>query len=203
MRYLTEYLAIRKQQKDILAAQWTPSGWQKETAYPYNTLVKPTTDNGSYYRCIIAGNSGATEPVWPTTFWAEKTDGTIRWRQENPVFILDSEPVDFSYPCVIVGDIGIVSEIQMALGNVPANQLRTDVGILTYQKKGKTFQQNRMECFDVLRQVQNIVRSYPNLDNLPGILSATSGVYTIDNETLPVIYRVNLLWLSKTLSRGG
>lgn len=202
--YITEYQTLREKQKTLLTTGFTPATWVKETPYPYNSLVKPTvtTTNKNYYRCILAGTSAATEPAWPTTFWGEKTDGTAKWRQENPVYILDAEPVGYSYPCVIVGDIGSVDEIQMAMGNVPANELRTAISVLAYQK-GKTWQQTRLESFDVLRQVQNIIRSYPNLSAMANVISAKSGIYTIDNDTVPVIYRLNLLWFIKTYSRGG
>lgn len=200
--YVTEYQAIRTQQKLLLTQSFTPTTWVKNTAYSYNALVKPTvtTTNKNYYRCTVAGTSGATEPTWPTTHWTTVADNGVTWRHENPVYVLDSEPLDYSYPCVVVGDIGIVSEIQMALGNVPAPELRTDLGILAYQK-GKSWMQTRLESFDVLKQVQHVIRNYPNLNGFAYIINARSGIYTIDNETLPVIYRLNLLWLAKTFSR--
>lgn len=204
MNYITEYQMLRQTQKDLLTTGFTADTWQEKTPYTYNSLVKPIKPgtNKSVYRCIVAGTSGDTEPIWPTTFWGEKTDGTAKWRQENPVYILDAEPVGYSYPCVVVGDIGSVNEIQMALGNVPSNELHTAISILAYQKN-KTWQQTRLESFDVLRQVQNIIRSYPNLNHTANVVSAKSGIYTIDNDTLPVIYRLNLLWFIKTYSRGG
>jgi Pectate lyase superfamily protein len=39
----------------------------------------PTVRNGYHFRCIKAGNSGDTEPVWPTTIGEEVTDGTVTW----------------------------------------------------------------------------------------------------------------------------
>ena len=38
--------------------------WSANTAYSLNTVVIPISRNGRSYRCINAGTSGATEPVW-------------------------------------------------------------------------------------------------------------------------------------------
>jgi hypothetical protein len=39
---------------------WTPA-----TPYTYGKIVQPTVRNGHQYRCIVAGTSLDTEPVWP------------------------------------------------------------------------------------------------------------------------------------------
>lgn len=38
------------------------STWTASTAYYYGDIIQPTVRNGRYYKCIIAGTSGATEP---------------------------------------------------------------------------------------------------------------------------------------------
>jgi len=194
----TEYLQIREEAKNILIEHFTPSVWQANTSYSPNALIRPTNPNGSYYRCIIAGTSGETEPDWKTDFWCEIQDGTITWRSEAPVYILDYEEQG-KYPAIIVKNIHPISEIQIALGNKPASDLRLDLSIISYIK-GKNFDKMRKEAYDVLKQTQKIIREHPNLDNFPGILSCKSGIFTIEEEVLPCFFQLNLIWYIETLT---
>ena len=196
--FLTDYTALREKYKTLLSSAFTPSLWKAEQEYSRNSLVKPTKSNGSYYRCIRSGTSGAEEPKWTTTFWSEITDGTVKWRQEEPIFILDTEPVDFSYPCIVVGDIFPISEIQRAIGNQPASELMAYLLMITYQMDNKTYQQTRLEAYDILGQVQNVIRSYPTLNSFSGVLRSTGGLYTLP-ETLPVFFRIQQSWITRLL----
>lgn len=200
--YLTDYQGIRERQKEILINGFTPSTWQANTEYSLNTLIKPTSDNGHYYRCIQSGISGDSEPVWTTGFWDEIEDNTVIWREEEPVNILDYYPVDYSYPCIIVGDISIVSEIQIALGNQPASDLSTSLTIITYLKN-KTMLEKRKQAFDILGQVQNIMRENRNLNGLNGVLRSVAGVYIINTDVRKVFYEITINWLTKILSKQG
>jgi phage-related protein len=58
-----------------------PVRWNSNTAYAVGVVVRAYTDNGGgfYYRCVVAGTSGAVEPFWPTTINNEVQDGTITW----------------------------------------------------------------------------------------------------------------------------
>ncbi len=68
-----------------------PPSWQASTAYTatedgdrlVGSRVKPTTANGWWYRCTVAGTSGASEPAWPITEGATVTDGTVTWKAER------------------------------------------------------------------------------------------------------------------------
>ncbi len=51
-----------------------------ESPYILGDTVRPGTDNGFVYECVIAGDSGSTEPGWLTTQDAEFTDGTVTWK---------------------------------------------------------------------------------------------------------------------------
>lgn len=53
--------------------------WQPNTQYSLYQYVVPTTDNDRMYRCIGDGQSGASEPTWPTTIGAEFVDGSVSW----------------------------------------------------------------------------------------------------------------------------
>ncbi len=196
--YTTEYMQIREKQKGLIAKAFTPTLWKKETSYSTNDIVKPTKDNGHYYRCISAGKSGEEEPKWTTGFWDEIEDGTVKWREEEPVYILDSEPADFSYPCVIVGNITPMAEIQKATGNQPATDLITYVLIKSYQLDNKTYNQIRFQAYDVLKQVQNVIRENTTLGGFSGVLRATGGLYTLP-DTLPVFFEIQQSWVVRLL----
>ncbi|HRR95332.1 MAG TPA: YCF48-related protein [Candidatus Ratteibacteria bacterium] len=56
--------------------------WEKGTAYVLDDVVKPTVPNGYQYKCTVAGTSGLTEPIWPTTVGEEIEDGTVKWQTE-------------------------------------------------------------------------------------------------------------------------
>ncbi len=201
--FLTDYFSILDRCKNLLATEFTPVVWSPKKEYSTNSLIVPTVSNGSYYRCILAGISDETEPVWSTSFWSEKTDGTVKWRQEDPVYILDNEPVDFSYPCVILRDIEVMSEIQQAIGNQPMSTVKVTLSVIAYQgaPTTKTFLQTRAQCYDVLKQVKNVIRKYPNLNSFEGVLSATAGIDTLDETVDKVFFKIGLLWIIKLLSK--
>ena len=57
--------------------------WQAATVYNQGDSVFPVGDeDGTYlYKCVVAGTSGATEPVtWGTTIDGDTTDGSVTWR---------------------------------------------------------------------------------------------------------------------------
>ena len=53
--------------------------WGASAAYSLDAVVESTTRNGYRYRCTVAGQSGTTQPTWPTTLDATVTDGTVTW----------------------------------------------------------------------------------------------------------------------------
>jgi len=59
--------------------------WAGTTVYAhtwwgsYPTVIKPTTENGFKYQCIVGGTSGGSEPSWPTTVGTTVTDGGVTW----------------------------------------------------------------------------------------------------------------------------
>ncbi len=53
--------------------------WAATTAYVINNRIVPATANGRWYRCTVAGNSGAAAPTWPTTTGSTVADGTATW----------------------------------------------------------------------------------------------------------------------------
>lgn len=53
--------------------------WVSGIAYAVGDQVLPTSDNGFFYECIVAGTSGVSEPTWATTEGEETTDNTVTW----------------------------------------------------------------------------------------------------------------------------
>ncbi len=56
----------------------TPATWAATTAYVVGNSVRPTSDDGIRYYCIVAGTSAGSEPTWPT-IGNVVVDGTVTW----------------------------------------------------------------------------------------------------------------------------
>jgi hypothetical protein len=58
--------------------------WQANTPYTLNTFALPIAGGAFVYRCVVPGTSGASQPVWPTSFFSQSiVDGTVTWRLEG------------------------------------------------------------------------------------------------------------------------
>ena len=58
----------------------TTATWAAGTGYALGAVVKPTSSaKTSTYRCIQAGTSGVSEPVWPTAAGSTVVDGSAKW----------------------------------------------------------------------------------------------------------------------------
>ena len=70
----------------VIIAPVGPAKWATGTAYVVNDVVTPTTPNTYVYACNTPGTSdAATEPTWPTAYWATVTDNGVVWRNISPV----------------------------------------------------------------------------------------------------------------------
>lgn len=103
-RYLTQFHSLKDHLAQPIGRTYTPSctatfgdancgvrldatTWAATTAYTVRedqdaatgSLVKPSSENGRFFKCTTAGTSGASEPSWDTTIGAETTDGTVTW----------------------------------------------------------------------------------------------------------------------------
>lgn len=64
-----------------------PAVWQAATAYTATVVrdqsigdvVKPSSFNDRYFKCITAGTSGGVEPTWDTTIGNPTNDNTVVW----------------------------------------------------------------------------------------------------------------------------
>lgn len=68
----------------------TASDWASAHAYVVGDRVKATTSPTHIFVCTVAGTSHAsTEPTWPTTIDATVTDGTVTWRCETLITLVE------------------------------------------------------------------------------------------------------------------
>jgi hypothetical protein len=81
-----------------------PETWLVNTAYAVGDVVKSTSYNAHSYKCTTAGTShGTTEPTWPTTNGATKTDNTVIWTTFDPKTYQVKAPQGSTVPYVTFG----------------------------------------------------------------------------------------------------
>lgn len=56
--------------------------WSSANSYSLNARVRPTSANGHWYLCAIAGTSGGSEPTWPTN-GGTIADGGATWADQG------------------------------------------------------------------------------------------------------------------------
>lgn len=61
-------------------AQASYAVWSAGAAFAVNAVVIPSTQNGFAFKATVAGTSGGTEPVWPTTLGGTVSDGGVTWQ---------------------------------------------------------------------------------------------------------------------------
>lgn len=54
-----------------------PAAWVASTAYVVGDIVRPTVNNGYFYKCTTAGTSGSSEPTWGTTVGGTTSDTAV------------------------------------------------------------------------------------------------------------------------------
>lgn len=47
--------------------------------YKLGSTVRPTAENGRFFRCTVSGTTGGSEPAWNTTIGGTTVDGTVTW----------------------------------------------------------------------------------------------------------------------------
>jgi phage-related protein len=59
-----------------------PTPWQSGTAHNVGDVVQAFTDPGTgfFFRCVVAGTTGSSEPFWPSFIGNEVVDGTVTWK---------------------------------------------------------------------------------------------------------------------------
>jgi hypothetical protein len=70
----TEIIKIKVDFRAPLEYNWSPG-----TAYDTSDYVRPIVANGFEYQCTTGGQTGSSEPTWPTTLAGTVADGSITW----------------------------------------------------------------------------------------------------------------------------
>lgn len=66
-----------------------PSAWGALADMVVGDIVKPGTGS-NFYKCTVAGTTGATEPTWPTD-GSTVVDGTVTWQDMGTMALSESE----------------------------------------------------------------------------------------------------------------
>ena len=64
------------------------ASWAASTAYALGNVRRAATAQvtGLFFKCVTAGTSGGSEPVWPTDIGVEATDGSVTWKAISSVY---------------------------------------------------------------------------------------------------------------------
>lgn len=65
--------------------------WVTATGYNIGDVIRPTADNYHIYVCTVAGNSGASEPTWPTYYGEIIVDNAATWECVGPSSLIPYE----------------------------------------------------------------------------------------------------------------
>src|SRR6266496_4285 len=74
--------------------------WAAKTKYATGEVVCPAAPiggNGHLYQCIVAGTSGAAQPVFPTNAGGTVVDGGATWKEVTPEMALSATPGNIAY----------------------------------------------------------------------------------------------------------
>ncbi len=62
----------------VPANSWLDA-WAPVVAYQAGQIVRPAAGNGFLFRCVIAGTSGVSAPLWPASVGTLIADGSVTW----------------------------------------------------------------------------------------------------------------------------
>lgn len=83
----------------VAAVPAYPAAWVASTSYSKGDFRIPTVANGRLYRALNSGESGASEPTWPTTVGDKVTDGSgdnqIEWQCVNDTSVTLVDGTDY------------------------------------------------------------------------------------------------------------
>lgn len=86
---------------DKFAIVLPSSEWLATHTYTLGQFVKPSTATGFIYKCIVAGDTAASEPTWPVILGNTVVDGGVTW---------EAADVNQTVPFV-VGNVGGVPTV--------------------------------------------------------------------------------------------
>jgi len=139
-RAITESTLVVSKADGVAAADWAAT-----TAKVQGDCVIPTTPNGHYYECTVAGTTDSTEPAsWPVD-WSTVVDGGVTWTDMG--LIIMAKDTDFE----IIARTGMIRAITG--GVISAG----DVLSIAYDYEDAT-------GFKVRGAVQPTIKAYAFLD---------------------------------------
>ena len=64
------------------------ASWAASTAYALGDVRRAATAQvtGLYFKCVVAGTTGGSEPAWPTDIGNEVIDGSVTWEAISSVY---------------------------------------------------------------------------------------------------------------------
>jgi hypothetical protein len=159
-----------------------PFGWAWEAGTPclvgematpsqIQDTVTVSVGNGHTYRCIVAGTTGATQPIWPLTEGATVIDGGVTW-QELTMVLANRIPQP-SAP-VLTEDA--------AAGAFPAGQ-DVYVVLTLLNDQGETIASIAAVFVNTLLN-DGINVAIPTLASFPGWVQGLASIYAITGANL-------------------
>jgi len=87
-----------------------PPAWLASTAYNVGQIISPSTSNGHFYECTVAGTSGNAPPTWPTD-GSTISDGTVTWKDMGTESTIATEALTFDSSGKLTSPSGNISGI--------------------------------------------------------------------------------------------
>lgn len=91
------------------------SAWQATTEITLGAYRNPTVANAHFYKCTVAGTTGAAEPTWPTN-GSTVVDGTATWQDMG---LIVAAATDYA----VNAALGMIETL--ATGNIENNEVLT------------------------------------------------------------------------------
>ena len=146
------------------------SAWLPNHAYALNVFVTPTPPNGLAYRVFIAGTSGGSQPVFPTSLGATIVDGTVTWRAERPSF--GATRCDEEKHALIRYSSGPGNELLVTLGSSVGGSTVVGFG---NDVDNATSTTNCSAC--IYNDIDGLINSAGHVPVVLRLADATQGVY--------------------------
>ncbi|MDB6104057.1 MAG: hypothetical protein JWO52_4056 [Gammaproteobacteria bacterium] len=113
---------------------WLASNWEPNSSATLGQSLRPTVPNGLEFVCTAIGQTGATEPLWPTYAGGVVIDGTAIW-QGQPVSTASFDDTisgsAFSAPAGVLLDSGqVLSQRSYLIIDTTASVVGTDYDVL-------------------------------------------------------------------------
>jgi len=149
----------------------TPPAWAASTAYAVDDIIIPSTANGYYYICTVAGTSNSAEPVWTTGIGDAITDNTVTWEckgLQGTVGYLSADMV-FSYNASDGQYIITKSELNGSNSiKFTVNEVVTDLSASKYWNTFRTIFEGQ-DLYTLAKQGKTVTLSFWFNSNVIGI----------------------------------